>query len=252
MIQFSTEEEQQRERERLIVLRAYQILDTPPDGAFDHVTQLATQFFHVPISLISLVDEDRIWFKSRCGLDGVEQIDRVPGLCGSSTFADGTYVIRDAINDPRTLNNPLVRGEFGLRFYAAAPLITYDGYRLGNINIIDFQPRDFTPEQELALQSFARIVMDQMELRFSAREAVFSLQQMIKRILNTGDVENFLTVCAWTKKIKIDGEWITFEDFLRRILGVRVTHGLNPETAKQLLKKTFFTSFRSEWSQPRN
>jgi GAF domain-containing protein len=234
MVQLSPE----LERERLNVLRAYQILDTPPDGAFDHVTQLAAQFYGVPISLISLVDHDRIWFKSRYGLDGVEQIDRVPGLCGSSTFADGAYVVRDALTDPRTLDNPLVRGEFGLRFYAAAPLITHDGYRLGNINIIDFQPRDLTIEQELALHLFARIVMDQMELRLAARETICSLQQMMKRVLHTGDVSDFVTICAWSRKIKIDNQWLTFEEFLQRFLGLKVTHGIEPTLAQAILEAT--------------
>jgi GAF domain-containing protein len=225
------------ESERLNVLRSYQILDTPPDGAFDHITQLAAQFFHVPISLISLVDQDRIWFKSRYGLNAVQQIDRVPGLCGSSTFAEGAYVVQDALNDPRTLDNPLVRGEFGLRFYAAAPLITHDGYRLGNINIIDFQPRDLTSEQEQALLAFARIVMDQMELRLAARETIFSLQQMMKRVVHK-DVGDLVTVCAWTRKNRIDNQWLTFEEFLKRYLGLRVTHGLDPAVAQDLLNQS--------------
>ncbi len=229
----------EQERERLNVLRAYQILDTPPDGAFDHITQLAAQFYGVPISLISLVDEDRIWFKSRYGLDGVEQIDRVPGLCGSSTFADGAYVVRDALTDPRTLDNPLVRGEFGLRFYAAAPLITHDGYRLGNINIIDFQPRDLTTEQELALHLFAKIVMDQMELRLAARETISSLQQMVRRVVRIDNVNEFVTICAWTRKVKIGDEWLTFEEFLKRFMGVKVTHGIDPTVAQTLLDREY-------------
>lgn len=229
----------EQERERLKVLRAYQILDTPPDGAFDHVTQLAARYYGVPISLISLVDEDRIWFKSRYGLDGVEQIDRVPGLCGSSTFADGAYVVRDALTDPRTLDNPLVRGEFGLRFYAAAPLITHDGHRLGNINIIDFQPRDLTVEQERTLHLFAQIVMDQMELRLAARETIASLQQIVKRVLLTGDDQDFVTVCAWTRKIKIGDEWLSFEEFLKRYLGLKVTHGIDPTVAQTLLDQAY-------------
>ncbi len=99
----------QEESNRLAALRGYKILDTPADGAFDHVTALAARFFKVPISLITLVDEDRIWFKSKYGLN-VNQIPREPGLCASVIFSDEAYVVRDAIEDPRTLTNPLVRG----------------------------------------------------------------------------------------------------------------------------------------------
>ncbi len=128
---------------RLAALKSYDILDTPPDGTFDRVTALAARIFNTPIALVSLVDEDRIWFKSRYGLDA-DEIPKDPGLCASAIFSPDTYVIRDALSDPRALANPLVAGEFGLRFYAAAPLVTRDGYRLGTLNVIDFEPRDFT------------------------------------------------------------------------------------------------------------
>src|SRR6476620_7444764 len=115
------------EIKRLANLHKYEILDTPPDGYFDDVTSLATKIFNVPIAIITLVDTDRIWFKSSHGLDA-EQIPRSPGLCSSAIMSDDIYIVEDARHDPRTLSNPLVAGVMGLQFYAAAPLRSSDGY----------------------------------------------------------------------------------------------------------------------------
>ena len=103
-------------------MQRYEILDTPPDGLFDRITAIAARLFCVPISIISLVDHDRIWFKSHHGLN-VPQIDRGPGLCASAILQDAPWILNDAKNDPRSLANPLVAGEFGLRFMLASPYI---------------------------------------------------------------------------------------------------------------------------------
>jgi GAF domain-containing protein len=160
------------ESRRLDALRRYEILDTPPDGSFDHITALAAEIFDVPIALVTLVDHDRIWFKSRHGLEGVEEIGRDPGLCASAVLQDKPYIVEEARSDPRTLANPLVAGKFGLQFYAAAPLVTSDGHRLGTLCIIDREPRVFSPRQAEVLQRLSEIVMDAIELRLSARRAV--------------------------------------------------------------------------------
>lgn len=224
------------EEERLAALQGYEILDTPPDGAFDRVTALAARYFNVPVALVSLVDEDRIWFKSRHGLEA-EEIPRSPGLCASVILSDAAYVVTNALEDPRTLANPLVAGEMGVRFYAAAPLITHDGYRLGTMNIIDFIPRDFGAEEQKTLEEFAGLVMDQMELRLSARKAIASLSQIITGPERPKDLTRFITVSAWSRKILVDGEWMSFEEFLTGKLGVLVSHGIDPDTAQQLREK---------------
>jgi GAF domain-containing protein len=160
------------ETARLEAIRRYDILDTPPDGAFDRVTALAAQLFDVPIALVTIVDHDRIWFKSRHGLDGVEQIDRDPGLCASAIMQDEPYIVEEARRDARTLANPLVSGKFGLQFYAASPLRTAEGHRLGTLCILDREPRMFSPRQAGLLQRLSEIVMDEMELRISALNAI--------------------------------------------------------------------------------
>lgn len=157
------------EPERLAALRRFDVLDTPPDGAFDRITRLASEILEMPISIVSLVDHDRIWFKSAHGLDGVEQIDRAPGLCASAILGEEVWMINDATVDPRTLANPLVAGEFGLRFYAGSPLRTQDGYNLGTLCVIDKRPRTLTEKQTRVLDDLAALVMDELELRLAAR-----------------------------------------------------------------------------------
>ncbi len=159
------------ESERLAAVRRYDILDTPIDGAYDRITALAARFFQVPISIVSIVDHDRIWFKSHHGLD-VKQIGREPGLCASAILQDNVYTVVDAKIDPRTLANPLVAGEFGLRFYAGFPLQTRDGFNLGTLCVIDQQPREITEAEKATLQELAAIVIDELELRLAAKKAV--------------------------------------------------------------------------------
>lgn len=228
-----TETDIGQEAERLGALRGYEILDTPPDGAFDRITALAARHFNVPVALVSLVDEDRIWFKSRHGLEAVE-IPRSPGLCASVILSDSAYVVTNAMEDPRTLANPLVAGAMGLRFYAAAPLITHDGHRLGTMNIIDFKPRDFNGEGESSLHEFAGLVMDQMELRLSARKTIAALSRIFEGAEQPADIQRLITVCAWSRKIRLEGEWMSLEEFLVQKLGVSITHGIDPEVAKRL------------------
>lgn len=168
------------EAARMAAVQRYDILDTPPDGSFDHVTAVAARLFSVPIAIISIVDHDRIWFKSHHGLD-VAQIDRTPGLCSSAILQNEAWVLVDAARDPRSLANPLVAGEFGLRFYAAAPLRTRDGYNLGTLCVIDHEPREFGSEQVAQLESLAAIVMDQLELRLSAHSAIAELSAAVEQ-----------------------------------------------------------------------
>ena len=164
------------ESKRLENLYKYEILDTPEDGNFDEITSLAVKIFNVPIAIITLVDTDRIWFKSSYGLD-VDEISRDPGLCSSAIMTDDIYIVEDARKDPRTLSNPLVAGLMGLQFYAAAPLRSQAGYNLGTFCIIDKTPRKLDARESSMLRQLSRIVMDQVELRLQSR-------LMIKEIHN--------------------------------------------------------------------
>src|SRR5688572_5222245 len=170
------------EPQRMAAVRKYEILDSPTDGAFDRVTALAARRFGVPISIISIVDHDRIWFKSHHGLEGVEQIDREPGLCASAILQDGPYILSDATKDLRSLANPLVAGDFGLRFYAGVPLETADGFNLGTLCVIDKAPRPVDQAQIDDLKDLASVVVDQLELRLAARLAVEKAELMAREI----------------------------------------------------------------------
>ncbi len=160
------------EAARIEVVRRYEILDTPPDGAFDRITSLAARLFEVPIAIVSVVDTDRIWFKSHHGLPEVAEIGRDAGLCASAILEDGPRIVNDAIRDPRTLANPLVAGSFGLRFYAGVPLTTHDGYNLGTLCVIDYEPREVTADNLTTLQDLAALVMDELELRLAGRRTI--------------------------------------------------------------------------------
>jgi eukaryotic-like serine/threonine-protein kinase len=161
---------------RMAAVRRYGILDTPPDGAFDRITALTARLFRVPVAIVSVVDHDRIWFKSHHGVD-VQQIDRDPGLCASAILQDDVWIVENAPKDPRTLANPLVAGEFGLGFYAGAPLRTRDGYNLGTLCVLDHEPRTVTAEEARTLQDLAAVVMDDLELRLESRQALLGSGQ---------------------------------------------------------------------------
>ena len=169
------------EADRMAAVRRYQILDTPPDGSFDRVTALAARRFGAPISIISIVDHDRIWFKSHHGLD-VQQIGRDPGLCASAILSSEAHVLVDASTDVRSLANPLVAGDFGLRFYAGVPLETSDGFNLGTLCVIDKTPRPVDQAQIDDLKDLASLVVDQLELRLAARQAVEKAEIMAREI----------------------------------------------------------------------
>ncbi|MBA2380603.1 MAG: GAF domain-containing protein [Chloroflexi bacterium] len=164
------------EAERLAAIRRYDILDTPPDGAFDRITALAARLFNVPIAIVSIVDHDRIWFKSHHGLD-VDEIERLPGLCASAILQPGPWIVANAPIDPRALANPLVAGEFGLKFYAAAPLRTADGHNLGTLCVLDFQPRQLTADETATLEDLSAMVMSELDLRLATRRALEQAQE---------------------------------------------------------------------------
>lgn len=156
---------------RMNIVRRYAILDTPPDGAFDRVTAIAARLLGTPIAIVSIVDTDRIWFKSHHGLDA-NQIPRNSGLCASAILQSGPWLVTDARHDLRTLANPLVAGEFGLQFYLGVPLHTHDGFNLGTLCVLDTKPRTVTQEQIDTLTDLASVVMDQLELRLAAMRSI--------------------------------------------------------------------------------
>jgi len=152
------------ETERLEALHSYQVLDTDPEQALNDLVQLSAFICGTPISLISLIDDERQWFKARTGTD-VLQTPREYSFCQYAMRANDVYEVPDMAADARFANNPLVTGDPHIRFYAGAPLLTPEGQPLGTLCALDTVPRQLSSDQREALRVLARQVMTHLELR---------------------------------------------------------------------------------------
>jgi len=157
------------EAKRIKVLWQYDILDTVPEEVFDELADLAAHICGAPIALITLVDENRQWFKSKVGVS-VNETGRDISLCAHAILQDDLFIIPDTTLDARFKNNPLVTTSPKIRFYAGAPLISPDGHALGTLCVLDKVPRELTEDQKSALRILSRHVMTQLELRRHALE----------------------------------------------------------------------------------
>jgi GAF domain-containing protein len=149
------------DRERLAALREMLILDTPPEERFDKVVQFAAQEFDVPIALISLIDENRQWFKARVGLD-VCETSRDISFCGHAILQPDIFVIPDARADQRFADNPIVTGEPYVIFYAGAPLPTRSGFAIGTLCLIDHKPRNLDATELEILSSLRDLLVEEL------------------------------------------------------------------------------------------
>jgi diguanylate cyclase (GGDEF)-like protein len=149
------------ERQRMQTLRDLQLLDTPAEERFDRVTRLAKQVFSTQIALVSIVDSNRQWFKSRQGLDATET-PRDISFCGHAILGDKIMVVNDAEKDERFCDNPLVCGDPNIRFYAGYPLAAPDGSRVGTLCVIDDKPKDISKDQLLLLRELGRMIEEEL------------------------------------------------------------------------------------------
>ena len=150
------------ETQRMAALRATDLLFTPSEERFDRITRLASRLLGTPIALVSLVADKCQWFKSAQGLDAAET-PREISFCGHAIFGEETFVVENALHDPRFSDNPLVTADPNIRFYAGHPLRTEDGSRVGTLCVIDRKPRKFTPEQLEVLRDLATLVETELQ-----------------------------------------------------------------------------------------
>jgi anti-sigma regulatory factor (Ser/Thr protein kinase) len=152
------------EQARVEAIRSYKILDTDPEKAFDDLAILASHICGTPVALISLIDSDRQWFKSRIGISVTETPLEV-SFCAKAIQQSDLFVVPDATKDPRFSSNPFVVSDPKIRFYAGAPFTSADGYPLGTLCVVDVVPRQLSASQQNALLALSRQVQAQFELR---------------------------------------------------------------------------------------
>ncbi|MGF1572641.1 MAG: GAF domain-containing protein [Sumerlaeia bacterium] len=208
------------ERKRLKALKSYKILDSAAEKAYDDLTQIASIVCGVPISLISLVDQERQWFKSKVGLE-VDETPVEQAFCKYTILSDKLLIIPDATQDSRTAKNPLVTGNPNIRFYAGAPLVTADGFVLGSLCVIDRKPRELDDSQLEILKRLSNQVVYLMEYRRVSRK----LSEALEEIQNYRKV---VPICGHCKSIRSeDGHWYEFENYVKQI-SVDFSHSVCP------------------------
>lgn len=214
------------EPERLLALRDYRILDTAAEPVYDDITMLAAHVCAVPISVISLVDETRQWFKSKFGLKQCGTPRNI-AFCAHTIVSSKPMIVTDVRKDERFANSPLATNAPHVRFYAGFPLVTPGGHALGSLCAIDRKPRRLSAAQIKAMQRLAGQVMVSLELRrVSARlaEALEHVQALRKLI----------PICAWCHRIREDdGYWNKLESYFHNHAEADFTHSICPDCMKK-------------------
>ena len=236
------------ESERLEALRRTGLLDSPPEPEFDELVEIAAAICNVPISLVSLVDEKRQWFKAAVGLE-VRETSREVSFCDHAIRQPEVLLVEDATQDPRFFDNPLVTGKEGIRFYAGVRVQSPDGQPLGSLCVIDRRPRGLTSEQQAALAVLARQVNARIELRMQRRALEQALQEAeearsrlavadrrFQAFLNNGPFVAFLK--------DSEGRYLTYNTAFARLFHVSLTEWIG-RNDYEVFPRTFADVFRA-------
>ncbi len=215
------------EQERLAVLAEYRVMDAEPEEGFDEITAMASMICEMPIALISLVGEDRLWFLSRQGM-------KASGMPREKTFCDHIVataeplVVADASADQRFAANPAVAKQPHIRFYAGIPLTTPEDAILGTLCVLDKAPRTLTEHQIRLLEALARQIVRLME----ARRMTARLADALER---NKQLAELVPICAWCKKLRDDKDyWMQVDAFLVHHMGADLTHGICPDCMEKM------------------
>ena len=182
----------EQEIERLEILRSINLLDTEGETSFDTITDSAAQLCGMPLSFICLVDSERVWFKSSTGIDGVSEIPRDVGFCPHTIMQKGLFEVQDAALDPRFSNSPLVVNEPNFQYYAGYPLITHDGYALGTLCVMDYQPNSLDESKQSILKNLSSVVTSLIEAKRIKESNKLSLQHRLGDIVEMSLNEVYL------------------------------------------------------------
>lgn len=180
------------ESARLRTLRSLGVLDTPAEPVFDRIARLASSLCGTPIALVSLIDDDRQWFKANLGLDGVSETPRAIAFCSKAIQGDSVFVVEDAQADPRFAANPLVLGDPHVRFYAGAPIVMPDGGAIGTVCVIDRDARQLTEQQRMLLSELSALARDALINRSAVNATLASSHAALRR------AEEMARVGGWT------------------------------------------------------
>lgn len=232
-------QDKHNESARLKELEKYNIMDTPPEQEYNDIIELASKICDTPISLISLIDLNRQWFKANIGMKETET-DRNIAFCAHAIQNDNIMVVEDAIADDRFKNNPLVVNDPNIRFYAGVPLTTSNGYNLGTLCVIDKKPRVLTSEQEFALKVLGKQVIAQLELRKmvdsleKANDEVSLKNTEFAKINDTNS--KLLTIIAHDLKSPLASLQSSLDMYDEKVLSpeemIEVTHHVRQKLAK--------------------
>ncbi|WP_213880301.1 PAS domain S-box protein [Pseudomonas sp. dw_358] len=219
------------EQARLRLLRRLNVLDTPPEEVFDRVTRVVAEMLQLPIALVSLVDENRQWFKSKVGLEACET-SRDLAFCAHALHVPDVLVVEDASADPRFFDNPLVTGPLHIRFYAGVPLRSDDGLVLGTLCAIDSRPRHLSPTAAAALRDMAAIVQQELMQRAVTRDlhSVWQDERQARALSETRFATIFQQTPTGKAVVGLDGRFIAVNPKLCQIVGY---------DAEELMSKTF-------------
>ncbi len=202
-------------------------MDTPAEDAFDDMTLLTSFICGTPVAVVTLLDMERQWFKSKVGLTSTETpIEQ--SFCLHAIQQEHVFLVPDALEDERFRENPLVVSEPKIRFYAGAPLVTPEGVPIGTLCAIDRVPRQFTELQKRSLSALARQIMALLDLRRTMKQLGSALQEV-------KSLQGLLPMCAWCRKVRDDHEyWCSVEEYLTSHAGVDISHGICPACAAKM------------------